>query len=69
MTIDEFEKRVEETITDTNPVRVDEIKSLVRAEKLKLLNEVRSRAKEMYTPALSVRAASISEIDKLEAEL
>ena len=45
------------------------VMSIIRAEKLKLLDEVRERAKEMYTPALRVNAVLISEIDKLEAEL
>ena len=48
---------------------IELLKAYIRTEKLKLLAEVRSRAKEMYTPALSVNAVSISEIDKLEAEL
>ena len=46
-----------------------EIKDLIRTEKLKLLAEVRERAKEMYTPALRANAVLISEIDKLEKEL
>ena len=45
------------------------VKALIRTEKLKLLAEVRERVEEMYTPAFCVNAVSISEIDKLEAEL
>lgn len=46
-----------------------ELLALIRNEKLKLLAEVRERAKEMYMPALRVNAVLISEIDKMEAEL
>ena len=45
------------------------VMSIIRTEKLKLLDEVRERVQEVYTPALRVDAVLIREIDKLEAEL
>ena len=47
----------------------DQLRSLIRTEKLKLLAEVRERSQEVYTPVFRVDAVLISEINKLEAEL
>ena len=45
------------------------VMSIIRNEKLKLLDEVRERAQEVYTPVFRVDAVLISELNRLEAEL
>ena len=45
------------------------VMSIIRTEKLKLLDEVRERAQEVYTPVFRVDAVLISELNRLEAEL